>query len=119
MKTKAILVMVHGSRVKATADELNTMIDKLNQQANESTRYFPCYMEIQSPSLAEALPSVAEQGYQEIDLLPLFVLEGRHVREDIPEQFQEAQKQYPNVKLTLQKHIGAQDVFLEAILKLL
>ena len=117
MKSKATILMVHGSRVQATADEFNAMIDKLNAQSTD-TKYFPCYMEIQSPDLKEALPAVIADGYKEIALLPLFVLEGRHIRQDIPAQFEEAQEKYPEIKLTLEKYIGAQDVFVQAVLNL-
>ena len=118
MKKKAIIVMVHGSRVKATADELNNMLSKLNTLSDQSTQYFPAYMEIQSPSLLEAIPSIIDDGYDDIEVLPLFILAGKHVRKDIPEQIEDSQKNFPEIKISLQEHIGLQETFLHSIISL-
>jgi len=46
-------------------------------------------------------------GYRRVQLVPLFLLPGVHVMEDIPAAVEVAQQALPSVELTLRPHLGA------------
>jgi sirohydrochlorin ferrochelatase len=112
---KAMILIVHGSRVSKTADELVDMVKKLNARAGGGVIYFPAFMELQSPCLREAVQQAVGHGIKQIEVLPLFLLAGKHVLNDIPKIVEACRVEFPRVDISLHKHIGAADSFLDAI----
>ena len=115
---KTMILIVHGSRVSKTADELVDMVKKLNDRANENVTYFPAFMQLQSPSLNESVKNAIDQGFDKIEVLPLFLLAGKHVLNDIPRMVDECRNDFPDVAISLLDHIGSTDSFLDGIINL-
>ncbi len=115
---KAMILIVHGSRVSKTAVELVDMVKKMNEMSAEHTTYFPAFMQLQSPSLNESIKTAIEQSFELIEVVPLFLLAGKHVLNDIPRMVEESKKLFPEVSIKLRDHIGAADSFLNAIINL-
>ena len=64
------------------------------------------YLEINRPSIPEAIRLSARRGAREIRVLPYFVLSGRHVVEHIPEIICHARKKNPGVRIKLCPYLG-------------
>ena len=102
---------MHGSR-RPKEGEIEGIVKTLPgaQQSNVHV----AYLELQKPSMAEAFSACVE-GVDEVHVLPLFVLEGRHVREDIPEIAQEMREKYPELSIVIHEHLGQWDLFSEML----
>jgi sirohydrochlorin cobaltochelatase len=93
--TAAYLLVSHGSRDPRP----QVAIDQLAQQLAERTHSLvkSAVLELGSLPLHQQIQQFAEQarasGYRSVKLLPLFLLQGVHVMEDIPMQVKLAQQQ--------------------------
>lgn len=65
------------------------------------------------PSLEEAVAALAARGAMSIRVVPLFLGQGGHVKEDLPRLVAGAQRS--DVKVMLEKTIGEQAEVIEAI----
>jgi sirohydrochlorin ferrochelatase len=67
-------------------------------------------LELGPTPLEEQIQAMAQHtrslGYQRVQLVPLFLLPGVHVTEDIPAAIQAAQKTVPAIELTLCPYLG-------------
>ena len=103
---KTCIFLLHGSR-RPRKGEIESIISKVNLPS-----YFEkhiAYLELQEPAFSDCL-SACEDSH-EVHILPLFVLEGRHVREDIPEITEELEQKAPEKKFIVHPHIGEWDLF--------
>ena len=48
-----------------------------------------------------------ERGADDIRIVPYFLFEGVHIKEDIPEEIKAFQAHHPNVKITMGQTLGA------------
>ncbi len=104
MKT-ALLVMVHGSpRPIANED----MFDVVNVVRERGT--FPVvevgFMEINEPSIPDAIARCVEQGATRVVAVPYFLHSGTHVADDLPTALEEAQEQYPDIEFLMGDFLG-------------
>jgi len=106
-KKIGVLLMDHGSRKEASNARLQTMAklyqmtfnndgieDEHDDDVNMATPDIivrAAHMEIATPSIAEGLKSLKDEGVDEIICHPFFLsADGRHMKEDIPQIIEEA-----------------------------
>jgi sirohydrochlorin cobaltochelatase len=70
-------------------------------------------------SLHEAVGALAAKGAASVRIVPVFLGQGGHVKEDLPRLFAAARGAYPNVGLMLEKTVGEQPPVIEAIAQLI
>ena len=63
-------------------------------------------MSLQEPTLAHALEECAKEGVTKVVIVPYFLHEGAHIREDIPGMLREAAAEHPGIALILGKGLG-------------
>lgn len=112
---KGLILIAHGSRVAKAAEEMQALVEKV-QKNLPAYSVKEAYMEIQSPGLLDTIESFINDGVQEIDILPLFFFEGRHMRDDIPAQVKECQQKYSDCQIKLLPYIGSSDFFAGALI---
>ncbi len=65
------------------------------------------YLEINAPSIHEAIDLCFKKELNEVFLLPYFLLEGRHTQEDIPRMVDSARKKYEGtLRIVLCSYLG-------------
>mmetsp|Transcript_14491 Transcript_14491/g.35044 ORF Transcript_14491/g.35044 Transcript_14491/m.35044 type:complete len:313 (+) Transcript_14491:89-1027(+) len=115
-KKVGVLLMDHGSRNSASNTRLEKMAELYQLTANydnddegDNIVVEAAHMEIVSPSIAEGLKKLLDQGVDEIICHPYFLSPGRHVTEDIPELLEQAKKELKidNIPMVCTKPIGA------------
>lgn len=67
------------------------------------------------PSLDEAVAALAAKGAMSIRVVPVFLGQGGHTKEDLPRLLAQVSAEHPNQKLILEKIIGEQPQVVEAI----
>jgi sirohydrochlorin cobaltochelatase len=67
------------------------------------------------PSLEEAVAALVAKGALAIRVVPLFLGQGGHVKEDLPRLVAAAGASRPAVKIILERSIGEQEAVVEAI----
>lgn len=117
---KALLVIAHGSRRPASNEEVVSLTEQL---AEAIKLQYPIvltgFLEIASPSIAEALHTCLQAGASEITLLPYFLAAGKHVHRDIPADIAPFQEANPTVSIKVLPHLGSSPGMIDLIANLL
>jgi sirohydrochlorin cobaltochelatase len=100
-----VILFAHGSRdplwrlpIEAVASEVR------RRQPGAAVRC--AYLELCTPSLAEAAQALVAQGVTELRILPLFLGMGKHAREDLPLLAAQLQQAFPGVPVTTLPSVG-------------
>jgi sirohydrochlorin ferrochelatase len=113
----AYLLVVHGSRNSNYQKSLTTLANLVRnnlQNQNLLVKLDTAYLELTEQSLAEKIVVFAQDcvinNYQTLKILPLFLLAGSHVKQDIPQELSQAQQilqqQNIDIKIQLLAHLG-------------
>jgi len=113
---KALVVVSHGSKRKESNQEFEDFIQKLNKINSENsereyTEIKGACLEFASPQLEIVIKNLILSGYEQIDILPLFVFAGYHVRQDIPQRMEKLKDKFEQLKYRILKHPAAADDF--------
>ncbi len=92
--SSAYFLVVHGSRNPLYGKQLHQLVNDIQLQlyAQEISIFLDtAYLELASKPLHQKIISFAQEsaikGYQSVRVLPLFLLSGTHVINDIPQEF--------------------------------
>ncbi len=101
----SILLIAHGSREKQANDEVRALALRLESSLT-GQRVFPCFLEIEPPSIIEAFRQSVETGSNSILAFPFFLSTGAHVSRDIPALLGECLLNYPQVTVQISPALG-------------
>ena len=99
MKTGLIL-MAHGARDPRWAEPFEAVAAAVRQQRPGLTVLL-AYLDFMAPKLPEAAAMLEAQGCTQVQVLPMFLGSGGHVREDLPRLVQAASEACPGLGLSL------------------
>ena len=101
-----ILLLAHGSResnTEATMHQITAYVKEILQ--NDMVE--DAYLQFRNRTLEQGLLRLMERGADEIILIPYFLFEGVHIKEDIPAELKEFCTHHPDIKITMGKTLGA------------
>lgn len=113
MKTGVVL-LAHGSRREAANDEMR-QLGGLVQAADGYGLYQVAFMQFGTPSLLEAIGDLTSEGAERIIVMPMFLVTGNHVTQDIPGELAVLKEQYPGVQFVLAQHFAAHPALVDII----
>lgn len=124
MKT-GIVIVGHGSRVPESRGIYEEIAVKVGTKSGLDVRVG--YMKHWHPTLVETISAMIEEGIKKIGIVPVFLLPGMHVIEDIPillgikkgkiPEFGYEKIDIPeDVEIFYGRHIGADDKLAEVVL---
>ena len=76
------------------------------------------YLEFMAPDLPAAGAALAAAGCTVVDVLPLFLGAGGHVRKDLPAQLQRLRAAHPAVRWRLRPAAGESPLLVEALARI-
>lgn len=114
----AVLLVSHGSRSPQTEAEVAVLAEAIRVRLpGAEVRY--AFLELQTPSIPEALDQLAQKGAGEVVVVLNFLNAGRHVDVDIPRLVREAAERHPGVGFRMTppigQHPGLPDLFVNLI----
>jgi sirohydrochlorin cobaltochelatase len=77
-----VVIVGHGSRVPETRGIYEAIAGIVRARSGYEVRVG--YMKHHRPNLLEAVQGLIDEGYRRIVVVPLFIVPGLHVRDDIP-----------------------------------
>lgn len=86
---QALIVFGHGSRDPLWAETLKALRERL-RNALPRTEVELAYIEFLKPTLAECVDALWQRGCRDIAVLPAFIAEGAHLRQELPELVEQA-----------------------------
>jgi len=112
-----LLVIAHGSRRQASNEEVRGLTSRLAERAGKRFEHVSCaFLELATPSIAEAVDACVAAGARDILVLPYFLSAGRHVAEDIPGELAPGRENHPHVTIRVLPYVGAEEGMLDLML---
>ena len=111
---RGLLLFAHGARDPRWAEPFDDVARRV-RRCDPTVTVQLAFLEFMSPSLREAGTALAEAGCTRIDVVPLFLGAGGHVRKDLPALLAELSTAHPGVQWQLQGAIGERDSVIDAM----
>ena len=104
MKT-GILLFCHGARDPNWARPFEAVLEQVRERAPDVSVSL-AFLEFMMPGLLQAGLELAELGCAQVQVVPLFLGTGGHVRKDLPALIDQLRQARPNVSWSVQPSIG-------------
>lgn len=112
--TRGILLFAHGARDPRWAEPFEAVAARV-RASNATLRVQLAFLEFMSPALREAGDTLAAAGCERVDVVPLFLGAGGHVRKDLPALLGVLRIAHPQVEWRLQRAIGEVESVIDAM----
>ena len=114
MSKRGLLLFAHGARDPRWAAPFEDVARRVRER-DPSLAVQLAFLEFMAPSLREAGEMLVGAGCTRVDVVPLFLGAGGHVRKDLPELLAELSAAHPRVQWHLQRAIGEVDSVIDAM----
>ena len=111
---RGVLLFAHGARDPRWAEPFQAVAARV-RAADASLQVRLAYLELMTPTLLEAGRDLALAGCDRVEIVPLFLGAGGHVRKDVPDLLSRLQAAHRAVRWTLTPPIGESAVVVEAM----
>ncbi len=109
-----LILFAHGSRDARWAAPFEAVAQSLRAR-RPRLQLRLAYLEQMSPSLDEAAAELAAAGCERIDVLPMFLGTGGHLRHDLPPMIERLRQRHPAVRWRLHAAVGEQAAVRDAM----
>jgi sirohydrochlorin cobaltochelatase len=103
--TRGLVLLAHGARDPAWATPFEAVVARVRERAPEAIVRL-AFLELMSPRLDEAGHELAGLGCTRIDVVPVFLGMGGHVRRDVPAQLETLRHAHPGIAWALHDAVG-------------
>ena len=107
-------MFAHGARDPRWAEPFQAVLARL-RELEPGVAAELAYLEFTPPTLAQAGQALAALGCRCVDVVPLFLGAGGHVRRDLPRLVEQLAADHPEVRWHLQGAIGERPPVIEAL----
>jgi sirohydrochlorin cobaltochelatase len=114
MSKRGILLFAHGARDPRWATPFDDVARRVREREPGAAVQL-AFLEFMTPTLREAGEALVASGCARVDVVPLFLGAGGHVRKDLPALLAELSAAHPQVSWRLQRAIGEVDSVIEAM----
>ena len=111
---RALVLFAHGARAASWADPFERLRD-LTANRSPGVIVRLAFLELMSPQLPELVAELAQQGVEELTVIPVFLGQGGHVLRDLPLLIDRLRIQFPSMSIGAVKAIGEDPSVLEAM----
>jgi sirohydrochlorin cobaltochelatase len=102
---KALLLFCHGARDPNWAKPFEAVLARI-RALHPDTPVALAFLEFMSPGLIEAGHTLAAAGCDSVEVVPLFLGTGGHVRKDLPALLDTLRLAHPQMSWSVQPSIG-------------
>ena len=111
---QGLLLFAHGARDPRWAEPFEAVAARVRaQRPGLAVRL--AFLEFMQPELPQAAAELVGGGCRRIDVLPLFLGAGGHVRKDLPALMERLQAEHAGVHFTLHAAIGEMPDVIDAM----
>lgn len=111
--TRGLLLFAHGARDPQWARPFQAVAERCRPACGG--RVALGFLEFMTPDLCSAGHALVAAGCTRVEVVPLFLGAGGHVRKDIPGLLAQLQAAHPGVRFTLRPAIGEADAVVDAM----
>ena len=110
----AIILFAHGARDPSWADPFRRIATRLGRKQSH-LRVELAFLEIMQPDLASAVAGLAGEGTGHITVIPLFLAQGGHLKQDLPRLLADIRSRHPAIRIDVTSAIGDSEDLTDAI----
>ena len=105
MNKQGLVLLAHGARDPAWAAPFEAIAARVRTRAPEAAVRL-AFLELMQPPLADVGVELAGLGCTRVDVVPVFLGGGGHVRRDVPAQLESLRAAHPDIVWTLHGALG-------------
>jgi sirohydrochlorin cobaltochelatase len=109
-----IVLFAHGARDPEWARPFEAIRDRI-RAARAECPISLAYLELMQPDLETAIDNVLAEGASAITVVPLFMAQGGHLKQDLPRILDAIRARHPRVAIALAPPVGDVPELLDAI----
>ncbi len=109
-----LILFAHGARDAAWAGPFEAVAARV-RALQPGLHVALAYLELMQPDLPAAAAALAQAGCTRVDVVPMFLGTGGHVRRDLPALVQALRGQHRTVEWTLHAPIGERSGVIDAM----
>jgi sirohydrochlorin cobaltochelatase len=114
MSRRGLILFAHGARDASWAAPFEAVAARV-RQARPQLAVRLAFLELMTPTLSDAGRQLADEGCLLIDVLPLFLGSGSHLRRDLPALMAQLRAAHPQPAWTLHGAAGEHASVIEAL----
>ena len=103
--TRALVLFAHGARDRRWAEPFEAIAERV-RSAEPGLPVVLAFLELMTPGLAEAVGALVAEGASQVDVVPLFLGTGGHLRQDLPPLVANLRAAHRGVEIRLHAAIG-------------
>lgn len=107
-ETRGMLLFAHGARDPNWARPFEAVAAHV-ARSDAGCRVRLAFLEFMTPDLPAAGDALVQEGCTRVDVVPLFLGAGGHVRKDLPALMQVLRERHPLVEWVLHRAVGEED----------
>jgi sirohydrochlorin cobaltochelatase len=107
MSLQGVILLGHGSRHPGLGRPFAGLQQWLQAELGPGHRVEDAYLSLCAPTLEQAFETLHREGLRQVSVLPLFLVAGHHVSEELPLLLDAASRRFPDLQLSLSPHLGA------------
>lgn len=112
--TRGLILFAHGARDPRWAEPFEAIAAAVRaRSADVDVRL--AFLELMAPDLPAAADAMVRDGITRIDILPLFLGTGGHLRRDLPPLVDDIQARHPSVRIALHSAVGEAPALIAAM----
>ena len=110
----ALILFGHGARDPEWAVPIRKLQRRIAEQRPDLAVEV-AFLELTRPLLPEAIENLVSGQYTRITIVPVFLAQGGHLKNDVPRMLDELRNRFPGTSLELWPALGDADPVLDAI----
>ena len=114
MLCDGLILFAHGARDPRWAEPFEAVVRRIRAQ-RPGLPVQLAFLELMPPELAAAGALLAAAGCRQVQVLPMFLGTGGHLRRDLPPMVDKLREQHPQVQWQLQAAVGEHPLVREAM----
>ncbi|MDF3823361.1 CbiX/SirB N-terminal domain-containing protein [Leptospira sp. 96542] len=119
------ILFAHGSRDPLWRQPIEAVAARMREQLAPATPQGPvpvvacAYLELMEPTLPDCVHQLLQQGVEEFTIVPMFLGQGRHAREDLPLLITALRARHPGLRFALRPAVGEDPEIVDALARLI
>ena len=114
MPKTALILFAHGSRDPEWSAPLRRVCAAVHAQA-PALRFELAFLELMPPSLADSADRLLAEGFERMVILPMFIAQGGHLKQDLPLLIDELRRRHPQAQFELSGPLGESESVVQAM----
>jgi sirohydrochlorin cobaltochelatase len=111
---QGIVLFAHGAREPRWAEPFERLLRRVRSLCPDAEVRL-AYLEIMTPGLPHSVDELIAMGCGEIRIVPVFLGEGGHVRQDLPRLVDDLRARRPDIAISCAAAAGEDSTVLDAI----